>query len=128
MPTFKNRISIFIWYIAAWALFGLSFYFFLRALLDLKTLNIFFASGCYIAAYNLGYISLITPGGLGVREGVMSALLAPTLGGPVAASISLIHRVLITLAEVVISLIAFITYRFDRIKAGDSPVNKYDVI
>ena len=49
----------------------------------------------------------------------MSALLAPQLGGPVAASIALIHRVWVTIAEAVVSLLALLTY---KIKSGsDSP-------
>lgn len=70
-----------------------------------------FTTGAYIAAYNLGYIAIISPGGLGVREGVMTLLLAGSLGQPIAASIALIHRVLITIAEAVMSLLALLTYK-----------------
>lgn len=113
-PSFGNRVSIFAWYIITWILFGLSFHFFLRALIAEPSLDIRFAAGVYIAAYNLGYIAIISPGGLGIREGVITALLAPSLGEPIAASISLIHRVLVTIAEAVISLLALLTYRFGR--------------
>ena len=94
-----------------WLLFGLSFHFFLSALMSSPDFSPWFSSGAYIAAYNLGYISLITPGGLGVREGVMTALLAPFLGKPAAASVALIHRVLITIAESMMSLLALLTYK-----------------
>ncbi len=110
-PSFGNRISIFIWYIITWIFFGLSFHFFLKALIPEPALDFKFATGAYIAAYNLGYIALISPGGLGVREGVITALLATSLGQPIAASISLIHRILITIAEAFISLLALLTYK-----------------
>ncbi|MEW5924258.1 MAG: lysylphosphatidylglycerol synthase transmembrane domain-containing protein [Candidatus Zixiibacteriota bacterium] len=110
-PSFGNRISIFIWYIITWILFGLSFHFFLRALIAEPVLDIRFSTGVYIAAYNLGYIAIISPGGLGIREGVITALLATSFGQPIAASISLIHRVLITIAEAAISLLALLTYK-----------------
>ncbi len=42
----------------------------------------------------------------------MTALLAPTLTQPVAASIALINRVWITIAEAIISLLALLTYKF----------------
>ncbi|UCD94426.1 MAG: flippase-like domain-containing protein [Candidatus Zixiibacteriota bacterium] len=114
-PDFKNRLAIFAWYLVTWVFLGLSFHFFVAALIADSGFRVLFSAGAYIAAYNLGYISFISPGGLGVREGVMSALLAPQLGGPVAASIALIHRVWITLAEAVISLLALLTY---KIKSG----------
>jgi len=110
-PTTGNRVAIFLWYIVTWILFGLSFHFFLKALIAEMPMDVIFGAGVYIAAYNLGYIALISPGGLGVREGVMTLLLAAPLGQPVAASIALIHRVLITIAEAIISLLALLTYK-----------------
>ncbi len=110
-PDLKNRISIFAWYILNWGLFGVSFHFFLRALIATPQLGLIYSSGTYIAAYILGYISFLSPAGLGVREGVMSALLAPVLTVPVAASVALINRVWITIAEVISTLLALATYK-----------------
>ncbi|MCX6825695.1 MAG: hypothetical protein NTV06_00295, partial [candidate division Zixibacteria bacterium] len=87
------------------------FYFFLKALVAQASINIIFSSGIYIAAYILGYISIISPAGLGVREGVISALLAPQFGTPVAVSMALINRVWITIAEAIITLLALATYK-----------------
>jgi len=111
-PDIKNRMAIFVWYLITWILFGLAFHYFLEALLDRSTLPINYSVGTYIAAYILGYISFLSPGGLGFREGVMTALLTPFLGVGLSVSISLIHRVWITCAEAIISLIALLTYRF----------------
>ena len=118
-PNFKNRIAIFNWYLLTWTLFGFAFHFFLEALLDNSTLPLNYAVGTYIAAYILGYISFLSPGGLGFREGVMTALLTPFLGVGVAVSISLIHRVWITCAEAIISLMALWTYRFSSKKPAN---------
>jgi uncharacterized membrane protein YbhN (UPF0104 family) len=114
-PDMKNRTVIFLWYILNWTLFGLSFHFFLKALLAQTNISFIHSAGYYITAYVLGYITILSPGGLGVREGVMSALLAPQFGVPVAASISIINRVWITIAEVIISVAAMATY---KIKPG----------
>jgi uncharacterized membrane protein YbhN (UPF0104 family) len=111
-PDIKNRAAIFIWYLITWTLFGLAFFYFLEALLDNSTFSLNYAVGTYIAAYIIGYISFLSPGGLGFREGVMTALLTPFLGIGVSVSISLIHRVWITCAEAIISLAALLTYKF----------------
>ncbi len=110
-PDFKNRVIIFAWCACNWILFGLSFHFFMRAILAEPKLNLVFSAGTYIAAYILGYISIFTPAGLGVREGVISALLAPTVTAPIAASVALINRVWITIAEAIITLLALATYK-----------------
>ncbi|SYZ72346.1 conserved membrane hypothetical protein [Candidatus Zixiibacteriota bacterium] len=113
-PSLGNRLSIFIWYILNWGLFGVSFHFFLRALLATPQLGFVYSSGTYIAAYILGYISFLSPAGLGVREGVMSALLAPVLTPPIAASVALINRVWITIAEAISTLLALATYKIKK--------------
>jgi uncharacterized membrane protein YbhN (UPF0104 family) len=113
-PTMKNRVKIFVWYILNWGLFGVSFHFFLLAISGKTQISFVYSAGAYIAAYIMGYISFLSPGGLGVREGVMSALLAPLVTAPVAASLSLINRIWITIAETIASLIAFLTYRIKK--------------
>ncbi|UCD17158.1 MAG: flippase-like domain-containing protein [Candidatus Zixiibacteriota bacterium] len=113
-PGFGNRISIFALYLLTWFLFGISFHFFLGALLKHPQHVLQNSAGIYIAAYNIGYIAFFSPGGLGFREGVMTALLSPGLTQPVAASIALINRVWITAAEAVVSLLAILTYRLKR--------------
>ncbi|MCP4705737.1 MAG: hypothetical protein GY865_14150, partial [candidate division Zixibacteria bacterium] len=118
-PTFKNRIAIFNWYLLTWTLFGFAFYYFLEAVLPNSIIPLNYAIGTYIAAYIIGYISFLSPGGLGFREGVITALLTPFLGVGIAVSIALIHRVWITIAEAIISLVALLTYRLDSKKPAE---------
>ena len=113
-PSLKNRLEIFVWYLLNWTLFGISFHFFLRALLADSSLPFIYSTGAYITAYILGYIAFLSPAGLGIREGVLSAILAVKLGGPIAASIAIINRVWITIAEVIITLLAMGTYRIKK--------------
>lgn len=57
-------------------------------------------SGCVlVAAWLLGFVSLLTPGGIGVREGVMALLLTPLLGPAKAAVMPLVARLSWTVAE-----------------------------
>jgi uncharacterized membrane protein YbhN (UPF0104 family) len=121
-PSMKNRVAIFAWYILNWTFFGISFHFFLKALLADMPLPVYQTGGIYISAYVLSYITFISPAGLGVREGIMSALLAPQFGAPVAASIALINRVWITMAEVVITLLALATYKIKRDIRNDGEI------
>jgi hypothetical protein len=74
----------------------------------------------WVAAYVVGYLSLLTPGGLGVREGVMILLLAPLFPVPVPTVIALAARLWVILGEVAGAAIALIARSRDRrtIRAG----------
>jgi len=97
-----------------WFIFGLAFWFLANALIyipfsDSLGLTIIIATSVVI-----GFLAVITPGGIGVREGVMIVLLA-SYGGyqnPLPAALALGFRLLITISEIVSSIPAW----FDKSK------------
>ena len=56
-------------------------------------------AGIVNVSATVGFLVLIAPSGLGVREGVLAFLLSLYLPAPVAVTISLASRVWLTLAE-----------------------------
>lgn len=62
----------------------------------------------YPIAYAIGFVSLITPSGIGVREGAFYLLLAPIAGGGPATVMALAMRLWTTLGEVVAATLALI--------------------
>lgn len=54
----------------------------------------FVTAGAFAAGYVAGFLSLITPSGLGVREGIITLILGPTLGDEQALALALVFRVL----------------------------------
>ncbi len=124
MPSYLNRLSIFILYLISWIFMGLSFRFFINAVSPEIDISYAFAAGTYIASYVIGYLSFIAPGGLGVREAVMAGILQAIMPFSSATLIALANRFWITLAETAISLIALLTYRFGTGKAPGSSSNQ----
>ena len=57
----------------------------------------------YPMGYAMGYLSFITPSGLGVREGALFFWLEPVIGGGVATLAALAMRLLTTAGEVVLA-------------------------
>ena len=55
----------------------------------------------YSVAYAIGFVSFLTPSGLGVREGALYMLLAPLLGGGAVTILALAMRIWTTLGELV---------------------------
>ncbi len=80
-------------YVFSWILYGAAFTLLVNSIYPLSSpwewpyLTVVFA-----ASYVIGFLSLLTPSGLGVREGVMILLLAPAFSLPVATVISVVSR------------------------------------
>lgn len=88
-------------YWVAWLLAGLGFALVSRALTPLSGALFPHLIATFILAYFIGYISLITPSGLGVREGAMVWFLSQWLSAPLPTVISLVARLWLTLGEII---------------------------
>ncbi|MBV9256385.1 MAG: flippase-like domain-containing protein [Ktedonobacteraceae bacterium] len=97
---------------ASWLIAGAAFYVLLLALwphAPLIALPI--CIGIYAIAWDVGFVSFITPSGLGFREGAITGLflLALPLPGALAAIIAVLSRLVSTLAELVCVSIAYLS-------------------
>ncbi len=99
-----NFAFLFILNILFWYSYGLGFR------LILKSIGIssspILLSGVYAASWTIGYISLVTPGGLGVREGVFTFLLKGFLPLGIPALLALLGRIVILLTESSMALVS----------------------
>ena len=84
-------------YILNWLVHGAAFVCLSRGL----GLDIGFGIGttAFAAAYFLGYVFMIAPGGIGIRESGLMGLLTPILGFEASFVLSILQRVWITAAE-----------------------------
>lgn len=79
--------------IIVWFLYGLSIYIVYSLLWsDLPPVSVFSFSWGYAAAWMAGYLVPGSPGGLGVREAVLYAIFATTIGQGVAATLFILMR------------------------------------
>ncbi|MBU1470876.1 MAG: flippase-like domain-containing protein [candidate division Zixibacteria bacterium] len=93
-------------YCVGWILYGTAFYLFLISVSDFPPGNYLQAVGIFAAAYLIGYWSILTPGGIGVREAVLVLFLSPIFGSGVAAAIAAFARVWSIVGELIASVIA----------------------
>ncbi len=86
-------------YILNWLVHGAAFVCLSRGL----GLDIGFGIGttAFAAAYFMGYVVMIAPGGLGVRESGLTVLLTPLLGFEASVILSVLQRVWITATELI---------------------------
>ncbi len=85
-----------------WAPHGLGFWLLLEGMLVSNPLGPLDAIGVFAAAYVAGYLVILAPAGMVVREAAMASLLGVAAGFPVgpAAALALAARLWSTLAEV----------------------------
>lgn len=77
--------------------------------------------GVNAIAMTAGFLALFSPGGIGIREGVMVALLTPSLGLSQAMILSIAMRLVMVIADLLIGVGAVI---FDpKMKGGRSAAN-----
>lgn len=84
-----HALSTFFYYSGSWLITGLSFYFFVRAIF--QEISFIILMGALVLANIVGFVFIVTPGGLGIREGTMAYVLS-------AAEIPVAQAILIALA------------------------------
>lgn len=118
----KQLIRWTLFFTGAWMLYSIVFYFFITEILHIR-INFMFSVGVLIFSWLVGFISPI-PGGLGVREGSMTALLSIQISYADALSISLFTRLWLILVEVILYAFTFIYARksgllIDKLEANN---------
>lgn len=95
-------------YSVIWVLVGVSFFIICRSLINVGLEKLPFTIGAFSASVVIGFLTLFAPGGIGVREGLITILLpkgeitTPTI----ASIISIIARLIFTLNEIALFGIA----------------------
>lgn len=98
------------WFLINWLCWCVGFYFLVHSLYP-YSVNILAGLGFALAA-TVGILAIIFPGGLGVREGILTAyLIAIGLDEKSAVSIAVASRLWFLLGEVFIFLLGFIAHR-----------------
>jgi glycosyltransferase 2 family protein len=85
--------------LVAWIGYGVALWLLARGLLPGAGLGLVPAIAVFTASYLAGFLALIAPGGLGVREGLFILLLQGPLGIGAATALALASRVLLTITE-----------------------------
>ncbi len=98
---FRDLLVWFILNVLVWLGYGLCFHWFIRSLIPGVELSWTESTGIYAVGYIIGFLVVVAPGGIGVREGMFTVLLTASLGSVAATVVALISRIWLTLAELV---------------------------
>lgn len=100
-------LSIYGSYLLTWVFWGVGFFFVVRSVTDLSVFHLPQMIAIFTVTYLAGFLAVLTPGGLGVREGLMAVWLAAYVPAPVAIVIGLLSRLWLTAAELICVAIAY---------------------
>ena len=103
-------------YLALWCCRGLAFFLFVNSLFPLDWDKLPVMTGIYAASWTAGFLSFITPAGLGVREGVLTVMLSAHMPPTTAALVALLSRIWSIVADLVLAATAFWLRRQDLAK------------
>jgi uncharacterized membrane protein YbhN (UPF0104 family) len=92
IPSGRLAVGLTLGYAVYWIVAGLAFGVFAAAVHPPAGDHLALTVAAFSAAYAIGFLSLLTPSGLGVREGVLVAVLAGVMPAGVAAVVAVLAR------------------------------------
>ncbi|MBI2420705.1 MAG: DUF2079 domain-containing protein [Candidatus Levybacteria bacterium] len=105
---FLQNLKLLILVTMAFFFFGAGTFFSALSVVEIDLSKFFEYVGFFSLSLLIGYLSIITPSGLGVREGVITFGLSKTLSFPQAALIAIFSRIMLIVSELIFALIVFV--------------------
>lgn len=103
---YSQVLLVFLILMVDWITYTIALYFLINSFYSITLRQILIFTGISAISWLAGYLSFISPAGLGVREGTQTLLLIAFVPLPIAIIISLAERVWITLGEIACALIS----------------------
>jgi hypothetical protein len=103
--TYRDVLTLFLARLLAHGLLGVGFVLFLGGLTPIAWEQAPLLASAYVGAWLIGYLTLLAPTGIGVREGVLVFLVGNEIGFAAATVAALGYRILIALRDLVVALI-----------------------
>ncbi|MEK7451162.1 MAG: DUF2079 domain-containing protein [Patescibacteria group bacterium] len=117
LPTFSPLVNleIFITSSLYMALFGVGMYLTVSSVKLLNPENMLILVSFFVLSYLIGFLSFVTPMGLGVREGIVAFGLSKFLTLTTAGFASIYSRVVLILSEFIFVLLSFLWHKTKQI-------------
>lgn len=91
--------------------FGIGNYLILSAAVATDPQLVWQLTGVFVLAFVAGYLSIVTPAGFGVREGIVIFALSKIMSSGLAAFIALFTRIMLILSEVIFIGLNYLWYK-----------------
>ncbi len=86
--------------------FAIGYYYLLQAFYPSTLRDVVIFTGIYTISWLIGFVAIVSPSGLGIRDGVQAYLLSFFVPSSVAVTIALVQRVWLTVADLITGVIS----------------------
>ncbi|RKU18741.1 hypothetical protein C6503_08795 [Candidatus Poribacteria bacterium] len=118
----KQWCNFIVGHFVLWCCQGFAFFLFVRSLTPVAWTDIGILTACYAFAWIVGFLSFLTPSGLGIREGLLGLLLSNYMPVPQATLVALLCRVWMLSAEIILAGVAIFLDRSSTLVHAENPV------
>jgi glycosyltransferase 2 family protein len=115
--TFRQLLGVLSLYVLLWIIQGAGCYLLVRSFYPLGLSRLPMVAGAFALSWILGFIVLISPAGLGIREGIFTFALRLVVPEPVAIIAALMSRIWITGSEGLLALVFTLLSRPGKLRA-----------
>lgn len=109
--TGRGVLRSILWSVAGWITYGLQLWLLVRDLGATDAKSVPLAIGSFALAWVVGFVVVVAPAGAGAREAALVVGLSPILKPGAALLVALISRLLLTVADLLLALIAVLSAR-----------------
>lgn len=106
--TYSQMIKLVALFIGNWLILGAGFYILTCSIYPLPLSHLLYVGGVFALSIIIGILSIFTPSGIGVREGIIVLGLSIVMPSEYAVIISIVSRLWATIAELILIFLAFI--------------------
>ena len=97
--SFKTMVTLFLFYILIWGVYGLAFFFFVNSVYPVSYLHFPEFVCIFSASYVIGLLAIFVPAGIGVRETLLTTFLSLLIPVHFATVVALLARLWFTAGE-----------------------------
>lgn len=112
--SYGRVLALLPYYLMGWVLLGLGFAALAASVAQVGPGDLALLVGGYAFAWEVGFLSLVVPSGLGVKEGALTAISGLAFPLPVAVALAALSRLWQTLAELAAAALAWGFVRYGR--------------
>ncbi len=106
---YLQMIKVVLLFVCNWLIVGFGFYLLALSINpDIPMSQMMYVGGVFALSAIIGILAIFTPSGIGVREGIMILGLSLIMGDGFPEVISIVSRLWVTVAELILILIAFV--------------------
>jgi len=114
--TFRRLLGILGMYVLQWVIQGFGCYLLIRSFYPIDLSRLPMVAGAFALSWILGFIVLVSPAGLGIREGIFTFALQLVVPEPVAIIAALMSRIWITGSEGLLALAFTLLPRLGKLR------------